>query len=502
MLRSGNHSLANKLTYINMLVSGACLLLASLAFVAYDELTYKQTMVKALSSEAQIVGFNSASAVVFDDPDSARTTLSAVKSLPDIVAAIIVVDEGRRFADYHREGISEDSALRFHLPPAEMEAHWFGAGRLVLARAIVFKGKNLGVVYLESDLAALRTRRQEYLTYASLVLLGCLLTSLFVSSRFRRAFLEPIVALADLARAISRDKNFALRAPPPAEHNEVAVLVHAFNDMLGEIQDRDSALLEARSELERKVEERTADLTAANKELETFSYSVSHDLRAPLRSIDGFSAALMEDCEKKLEPADLDSIRRIRANTTRMACLIDDMLKLARVTRAEMAVDRVDLSGLVQDISGQLQANEPNRRAKFVITPGLAVKGDAILLRTVLENLIGNAWKFTSKRVDSCIEFGVIGEGSEIIYYVRDNGSGFDMEYAGKLFGIFQRLHRDSEFPGTGVGLATVQRIIRRHGGRIWAESVIDQGATFYFALHPSRNIEVNKPAAYAAHSL
>jgi signal transduction histidine kinase len=238
------------------------------------------------------------------------------------------------------------------------------------------------------------------------------------------------------------------------------------------------------AELEKRVRDRTAQLEAANKELESFSYSVSHDLRAPLRSIDGFSLALEEDYAQKVGDQGKDYIRRIRAATQRMAELIDALLTLSRLTRSEINNTSVDLSAVTRSIAADLQKMNPERRVKFNIAEAVKAKGDARLLRVVLENLLGNAWKFTAKCQNACIELGVSPQSDgKYAYFVRDNGAGFDMRYIDKLFGAFQRLHGANEFPGTGIGLATVQHIIHRHGGRVWAEGSVGQGATFYFTL-------------------
>ena len=238
-----------------------------------------------------------------------------------------------------------------------------------------------------------------------------------------------------------------------------------------------------RKQAEVALQKAKIELEAANKELEAFSYSVSHDLRAPLRSIDGFSQALLEDYSELLPSEGRNFLERVRSSAQRMAELIDDLLNLSKVTRASMKLVSVDLSQLAQGIAAELQRTHAERRMSFNITPKLKVYGDPNLLQIVLENLLNNAWKFTSKREQAKIEFGSKHENAETIYFVRDNGAGFDMSYASKLFGAFQRLHAMTEFPGTGIGLATVQRIINRHGGRIWAEGAVGQGATFFFTL-------------------
>ncbi len=235
--------------------------------------------------------------------------------------------------------------------------------------------------------------------------------------------------------------------------------------------------------LNEDLKQRAAQLETANKELEAFSYSVSHDLRAPLRSIDGFSHALLEDYSEQLPDEGKSYLERVRAAAQRMAVLIDDLLNLSRVTRTQLQPKFINLSHMAEEIAQSLQESEPGRQVTFSITPDLMVEGDPHLLRIVLENLLSNAWKFTSKQEKPVIEFGQKAHVKERTFYVRDNGVGFNMAYADKLFGVFQRLHSVSEFPGTGVGLATVQRIIAIHGGRIWAESAEGEGATFYFTL-------------------
>ena len=224
-------------------------------------------------------------------------------------------------------------------------------------------------------------------------------------------------------------------------------------------------------------------LKAANQELEAFSYAVSHDLRAPLRHLDAFAGMLMEECAGALDEKGQGYLRTIRSAARRMGELIDDLLELSRVARSPMRHERVDLSALAREVSAALRQAEPGRRAEFAIAEGLAAEGDGRLLRAAMENLLGNAWKYTQRRSNARIEFGASRDKGRKAYVVRDNGAGFDMKYAGKLFAPFQRLHREEEFSGTGIGLATVQRIVRRHGGEIWAQAEPGKGAAFFFTL-------------------
>jgi len=255
-------------------------------------------------------------------------------------------------------------------------------------------------------------------------------------------------------------------------------------NILQDLSDAQTKIRTLNAELEVRVEQRTAELVVANENLEAFTYSVAHDLRSPLRTLSGYSEALTEDYGDRLDETGRWYTERIQAATERMGALIDDLLLLAQVSRAEMSLGPVDLSAEVAAIAGELQAREPGRRVRFTIHDGVWVNADRTLIRTVLQNLVENAWKYTGKRDGATIEFGATAaEDAGVCCYVRDNGAGFDPAFAAKLFQPFQRLHAVTEFPGTGIGLASVRRIIERHGGRVWAEGAVGRGATFYFTL-------------------
>ncbi|MBD2206702.1 GAF domain-containing protein [Calothrix sp. FACHB-1219] len=261
------------------------------------------------------------------------------------------------------------------------------------------------------------------------------------------------------------------------QHAELLVDVQA---EVRERQQAEKAVISLNQGLQRAI----VELQAVNKELEAFSYSVSHDLRAPLRSIDGFSQALLEDYQDQIDDTGKDYLHRIRSATQRMGQLIDDLLNLSRLMRSDMQLETVDLSSLARRIGIELQESHPEQQVELIVQPGLTAQGDSRLLQMLLTNLLDNAWKFTSKHDRAKIEFGVITPKTGIpVYFVRDDGAGFNMAYTNKLFSPFQRLHRVDEFPGTGIGLAIVQRIVHRHGGRVWAEGLVEQGATFYFTL-------------------
>ncbi|MEI8173868.1 MAG: PAS domain S-box protein [Deltaproteobacteria bacterium] len=259
-------------------------------------------------------------------------------------------------------------------------------------------------------------------------------------------------------------------------------LIGVFRDIT-ERKQAEEEIKKLNNELEQRVIDRTAQLEASNKELASFAYSVSHDLRAPLRGIDGWSLALLEDYGEGLDDQARKYLHRVRTETQLMGRLIDDLLKLSRVTRAELRLMPIDLTAMAHSIANRLQEERPDRRIEFIIQPALRADGDSQLIDIALSNLFDNAVKFTGTRSHAKIEFGDVGVDGGKAFFVHDDGVGFDMAHAPKLFGAFQRLHKSSEFPGTGIGLATVQRIIHRHGGRIWANAQIDQGATFYFTL-------------------
>jgi signal transduction histidine kinase len=277
---------------------------------------------------------------------------------------------------------------------------------------------------------------------------------------------------------------------PEFVRSKVAVFVELAKK--SELLRRQTQLLAQSEQAARELAEMRAelvrDLEHKNREMESFSYAVSHDLRAPLRRIDSFSRAILESQSDKLDESGRRYLDRVREASQQMSQLIDDVLYLSRVTRADLREQDVDLSSLAQLILTRLQESEPARKVEVKIRPGVVVTGDGQLLRIALENLFENAWKFTSKQAESRIEFGVTQASGEPTYFVRDNGAGFNMTYVDRLFGPFQRLHAHGDFPGSGIGLATVQRIVHRHGGRVWAEGLVGQGATFQFTLGRARS--------------
>jgi signal transduction histidine kinase len=481
MLDLRHSPISKKLTWMNILVSGVALLSACVAFFLYDQYTFREGLIRSLSAQAQIIGSNSVSALTFNDPQAADTTLSALNSLPNIIAAGIFTSDGRLFAQYSRN--PGERVLKAPDSRTEQPFYSFREDEVFLRQPIVFQGRQIGMVYIRSDLNERTQRLDRYLAIAGAVLLLSLIAALLVSSIFRRSVAEPIVQLAETARIVSQEKNYSIRATPTGKHDEVSVLIDAFNGMLTQIQQRDDALQHARDELEQRVDDRTRQLVAANRELEAFSYSVSHDLRGPLEIINGFSHILLVEYGARLDASGQDCVQQINTATRRMAELIEDLLNLSRVSTSGMHREKVDLSAMARSIADQLRRREPNRNVEFVIHDCITVEGDSRLLNIVMDNLLRNSWKYTSNHEHARIEFGCEERLGSTIFFVRDDGAGFDPTLVNRLFKPFQRLHATSEFPGTGIGLATVQRIIARHGGEVWAEGAIQKGATFYFTL-------------------
>jgi signal transduction histidine kinase len=391
-----------------------------------------------------------------------------------------------------------------------------------LYRRIVAGNEIVGTVYLRADYE-LYGRIVDYLGIAAAVMLVAMLVAFFMSAQLQRIVTRPVLAIAAIAREVVEQRDYSRRAQKLSD-DEVGVLVDAFNRMLGEIERRTGELeisnaeletqiaergraeqqvLRLNAELEDRVLDRTAQLEAANQELEAFSYSVSHDLRAPLRAIDGFSQALIEDFPQHVPEEAQRYLQRIRSATARMGQLIEDLLMLSRLSRGTLERTEVDVAALARQVVADLRQRHPEREVEVSIWERMPAHADARLLRVALENLIGNAWKFTAQSPQARIEIGALRDGARSTFFVRDNGAGFDMRYADKLFGAFQRLHAATEFPGTGIGLATVKRIVHRHGGRVWADAHVGEGAAFFFTLVPGHEESAHaEPAADRARAL
>jgi signal transduction histidine kinase len=491
---SPSSSIGRKLAWLSVLSSGAALLAASLALLFFQLQEVRSGLLRRLETVADLVAFNSASAVDFNDAEAAKAILGSLKTRPEIVAAGIIVKD-RFFAVYggKRAGPPEHDHLL-----SLTTGYRFTDRDLTVVRPILSQGRLLGTLFIRSSLLEIDQTWRRFAAITGAVAIPALLIAIIISQLRQRVISRPILNLASLATAVSDKKDYSVRAPIVRSAAEIEQLVSTFNQMLTEIQQQHVEIEETHSMLEHRVADRTRELAlrteqlevqgrqlaTTNKELESFSYSVSHDLRAPLRAIDGFSQALLSGYrDRTLDERGVHFLERVRAGTQKMSRLIDDMLQLARVSRSTLERHDIDVTAVAEEVAAELASRNPDRSVRCVIEPGLRAWADSRLLAIVFENLLGNAWKFTGNRDKARIEVGQISDQGQVVFVVRDNGAGFDMAYAEKLFGAFQRLHSESEFEGTGIGLATVKRIITRHGGLVWAEAVEGEGAAFYFTL-------------------
>ncbi len=506
MLRVTDRSITKKLTRMNMLVSGAALLIACVAFVAYDLVTFRQAMVYNLSIQAQMAGSNSVSPLLFNDPQAAENTLSALTAAPNVMSAGIYTLDGRPFATYWRDVHGQTLTLP-KIPAGQTEAHWFKDGQLVLVRMIMFQGKPTGTVYIRSDLQEMTHRLKRYAGIAAMVLSASLIAALLVASIFQRAVAEPIVHLAEIARIVSRDKDYAIRATPTGKRDEPDILIRAFNEMLGQIQEREGALQQAHDQLEQRVKERTAELETAKKEVEEFSYSVlrakeeieraskfkdqflstmSHELRTPLNAVLGFSDLLADERYGPLNDRQQRYVSHIHTGGTHLLKLISDILDLSKIEAGRMELTREDVKvapAFTEVISALYPLAEKKSQALLQeVEPNLCIHADAMRFKQVLTNLVGNAIKFTPE--GGRIKLGARRVDDQVRIEVRDNGPGIPPEQQQRIFEAFVRLAQTgSATEGTGLGLAITASLVELHGSKLSIESQPGEGACFYFSL-------------------
>ncbi|HXS74763.1 MAG TPA: ATP-binding protein [Terracidiphilus sp.] len=477
-----NQSISGKLMRMTLLVGGVSLLLAYISFLLYDLYSLRQQLMTSMVTEANIVGANSVAALTFDDRQAAENTLSALRNSPQIRAAVIIRPNGTEFARYQRNP-SAQFELKEHLALNETQHFWTKGRDILLGTRIRFQGGWVGSVYLLAETSGVARSIERFGLISAGILVVCFVIALLATSTIRHLVSDPLTDLARTAQIVTRERDYSVRAKIPASSDELSFLVKSFNEMLGQIQNRDRALEASRDELEQRVEERTAELSATNTELEAFSYSVAHDLRGPLQHINNIGFLLQHSAAEGLNAEGRMLIDRLLEGSKRMSLLIDDLLNLSRASSHPLHRRPIDLSHLADTITARFQSERDGRNVRFDIARGAHVFADEGLMQVVLDNLIGNAWKYTSKIDSALIQFGYTDENGETVLYVRDNGAGFNPRYADRLFRPFQRLHSQSEFTGTGVGLATAYRIITRHGGKIWARGDVDRGATFYFTV-------------------
>lgn len=475
-----NAPIRSKLMAITLGTSAVVLLLTCAAFVTYDLLTFRRASARQLATLGEVIATNSTAVLAFENSDDATEVLRALQAERHIVAAALYDKRGRLFARYPAGAMEEV----FPTQPGA-DGYRFGDGVLEgFAPVVQVKGNRLGTLYLRSDLEAMHARLRLYAGIAALIAAVLSVVAYGLSRRLQQQISRPILALAETARKVSNESDYSVRAQKLGE-DELGLLTDAFNRMLEQIEAQNLALQRAKDELEGRVRERTAELERANKGLEAFAYSVSHDLRTPLRAVIGLSDVLRRQAADQLTPDAQRCLALIQRGTREMDELIDRILAFSRMGHDVVSHDTVDLALLTRETYADLEGEQRGRTIELRIGEMPPVRGDGALLRHVLVNLLSNALKFTRPRAKPVIEVGALEmpDGTGHVYFVRDNGVGFDPRDADRLFGVFQRLHHPREFEGSGVGLAMVRRIIERHGGTIWAEGRPDAGATIYFRL-------------------
>jgi signal transduction histidine kinase/DNA-binding response OmpR family regulator len=513
MLKFRNYTIANKLTWLNMLASGAALLLACAAFFGYDLYPFRAGTIRNLAAEAQVIASNTVSAVVFNDPRSAEKTLSALANSPNIVSAGIHTPDGQLFASYVREPDGKSSTLPW-IPAGQKQVHWIKDGQIGLVDSIVMDGKLIGFVSIRSDLRAINERLRSYTLITMVVLSISLIVALLISRISQRVVSEPVVELAKTVRTVSQDKNYSLRAAANTNHDEVSTLIEAFNEMLGQIQERDCALLEARNQLEQRVEERTLQLAAANRELEVrnreveratqlkskFLASMSHELRTPLNAIVGFSDLLAEQAAGQLNEKQKRFVNHIKQGSAHLLQLINDILDLSKIEAGQLEF-RCENFQIQDALPEVLSTIRPLAMAKTItvndkLTPDTCVYADRIRFKQILYNLLSNAVKFTPKA--GRIDIESFRDGDQAGIAVADTGIGIRPEDQALVFEEFRQVEgATATNEGTGLGLAITKRLVEQQGGTISLESELGKGSRFTVKLPlGTPSIASNQPPA------
>ena len=493
-------SIKQKLMAIILLTTSVSLLTAAAVIIADDLITLRSEMKRDLTTLSHLIGANSTAALVFNDPRGAEETLSALRAKRSVVAAAIYTKEGGVFATYVR-----DAESRPYTPPApRVPGLHFEKDRLVIFDKIELEGETIGSLTLHSDLEEMYLHLKRDVLIVILVILISIFVAFVLSSFLQQVISHPIEKLALTARKVSVEKDYTVRVEPHGR-DELGLLIEGFNEMLTQIQQRDTSLRKARDELEERVQERTKELKKeiqerakteeklkktveelerSNKELEQFAYVASHDLQEPLRKIIAFGDRLKKVCASSMDEGARDYLERMQSAASRMKQLIEDILMLSRIMTRGRSFEAVDLGELVQDVLTDLEISIEQTKGKVRIGKLPMVRADPLQMRQLFQNLIANALKFSKKGVPPHVEVqSCSAKNGSVEVTVADNGIGFDEKYLDRIFEPFQRLHGLSEYPGTGMGLAICEKIVLRHGGKITAKSRPGEGSTFIITL-------------------
>ncbi|MEA3307818.1 MAG: ATP-binding protein [Elusimicrobiota bacterium] len=489
-MRIKDISINVKITALVVGVTFLALLLMFASLTWISSVRDRKHLVRNTTIAARMVAEYSVGSLAFSYEKEVKDTLRKLSFLEYINYAAIYDGEGNLFADYgSNKKVKIPSEIITPLRPFAV----FDSAKLTVCEPMIYKGNRFGTLCLNVSTKVLTQRISAYAKVMFVIVLVVGLLAFLLTSRLQYLVSKSLLNLAGTASKIAEKQDYSFRTGIN-QGDEIGVLAKSFDTMiinLGErVRERDAVMAELRKAhitLEEKVKKRTSELSMLNRELEAFTYSASHDLRAPLRRIDGFSVLLEENLEKCITDDGRKYLSRMRAGCQEMSGVIDSLLKLSQITRHEIKFTSVNLSAIAKLILHRLSESEPSKKVDIVVAENLKDTGDLSLLEDVFENILGNAWKFTAKTEKAKIEFGEMEVEKGIkAYFIKDNGAGFDMAYKAKLFKPFQRIHSASQYSGTGIGLSTVQRIIERHGGRIWAQGKEGEGSVFYFTLGES----------------
>jgi len=477
--------IGRKLTLVIFIANILILLLVFAVTISWNVRAIRKSSLESAQSEVEVFSQDFTKILVFDSPHIAADTVSRLEATPTIKSAVLFNATGKPVFFYQSK-----TAQQMPIPEVKPPQSYFDDKCLNIFAAVMYEGANYGTVYYRISTNLLSSTLLNYKYSIGIFIILVVAISALMSYRIQRMISRPIVNLANILNRVVTEKNFTLRAHT-SEGSEIGQLYNNFNHMIEDIaqqqqqlQAEHRELQQYRDHLELLVEERTQELAEYARELESFSYSVSHDLRAPLRAINGFSAVLKEDYASKLDEIGHDMLKRIVASSNHMGELIDDILQLSRINQHLLTKEYINLSDIALDVVKERAGSKSNPDELTVkVQPNIKVVADPKLMRIVMDNLIGNAMKYSSKIEQPAIEIGAEYNNNATTVFIKDNGVGFDMQYVDKLFTPFERLHSPQEYEGTGIGLATVKRVIQRHGGEVWAVSKLNHGASFYFKL-------------------
>jgi len=485
ILRFDDWPIATKLRLITTAVCMTTVALMCLVWIVYDRQVVRRSLPAAQMVRAKMVAAGVAAAVASDNPRDAAEVLDQLKFDPRLTGVALFDRAGRAFA-LAPAGLN---APDWSVAADSVDGYRYGPGYMQVWTPIQLRGRTIGTLVLRRDLTDLESRLRTIPLIALVVMLCSGLAAYWLAGILQRLVSEPVLKLARAAARVTELKDYSVRVPRTSG-DEVGRLTDAFNAMLATIDagNAETARLYAEVQrhagnLEMRVKERTVELESANEELEAFGASISHDLRGPLRHIDGYAHAIVEDYGASLPAQAREYLDSIVERAGQMNALTNALLEFSRLSRQAIRPEPVEVGRLAIDVFTELKGDAPGRDLRVRVAPMPPALADRVLIRQVLVNLLSNAIKYTRGRNPAIIELGAVPGSSPPEYYVRDNGVGFEAAAAGKLFTAFERLHDAQKYEGTGIGLATVKRIILRHGGRIRAESTPDQGATFYFTL-------------------